>query len=126
MGLETSWGIACCSTCPNHPFCSPVSGNCYNYKGKHYYSSCSAQTSGQNCCSMCGNWPFCSPVSGRCYANQAKSYYQTCASQAPQQTSFNPSNPGMPAQSQQTPSQSFPSQAVMPQQQSGPMQQTMP
>merc|ERR1712050_525166 len=79
--LESSWGSSCCSACSSHPFCSPRSGNCYNYQGKAYYTSCSAQGSRQNCCSHCGSAPFCSPVSGRCYANMAKNYYQSCSQQ---------------------------------------------
>ena len=34
------WGIPCCSHCPNHPFCSPNSGNCYNGQYKPYYVGC--------------------------------------------------------------------------------------
>merc|ERR1712178_522521 len=81
MSLESSWGSGCCAACPNHPFCSPVSGNCYNYQGKAYYTGCSAQPTRQSCCNYCGGSAFCSPVSGRCYANMAKNYYQSCLQQ---------------------------------------------
>ena len=32
----------CCGSCDGKPFCSPISGNCYDEKGKHYYLACAA------------------------------------------------------------------------------------
>jgi len=36
-----SAGGSCCSWCPHHGYCSPVSHSCYHSKRKGYYHSCS-------------------------------------------------------------------------------------
>merc|ERR1719343_1686166 len=39
--LSAAAASACCSWCPYHGYCSPVSHSCYNSRRKHYYHSCS-------------------------------------------------------------------------------------
>lgn len=73
-------GFECCSRCPNHSFCSPQSGNCYNRQYKSYYIGCGGGGGGIQCCSKCPHHPFCSPHSGNCYNGKYKSYYIGCGS----------------------------------------------
>mmetsp|Transcript_7777 Transcript_7777/g.19214 ORF Transcript_7777/g.19214 Transcript_7777/m.19214 type:complete len:907 (-) Transcript_7777:109-2829(-) len=66
---------ACCSGaligCSG--FCSPQSGNCYPWKKKSYYVSCTS------CCGNCQGEPFCSPQSGNCYSWKRRDYYESCS-----------------------------------------------
>merc|ERR1719343_1717328 len=39
--LSAAAASACCSWCPHHGYCSPVSHSCYRSRRKHYYHSCS-------------------------------------------------------------------------------------
>merc|ERR1712192_106188 len=39
--LSAAAASTCCSWCPHHGYCSPVSHSCYHSRRKHYYDSCS-------------------------------------------------------------------------------------
>merc|ERR1712151_1248490 len=68
----------CCSACGTQNFCSPVSNQCYGFKKKDYYLTCSAGSTADvsspaptpapdsanatTCCTACGKG-FCSPES---------------------------------------------------------------
>jgi hypothetical protein len=70
---------SCCGTCANKGgFCSPLSGNCYEWKNKDYYETC-CEAAAPKCCSDCaGKKSFYSPSSGNCYRTKAKDYYEAC------------------------------------------------
>jgi len=81
----------CCQKCGGKGFCSPKSGQCYDWKKKDYYLTCGiaegeepspAETPVEEppaCCGKCGKKGFCSPKSGQCYDWKKKDYYASCA-----------------------------------------------
>eukprot|EP00929_Paragymnodinium_shiwhaense_P067072 TRINITY_DN3374_c0_g1_i1.p1 TRINITY_DN3374_c0_g1~~TRINITY_DN3374_c0_g1_i1.p1 ORF type:complete len:858 (-),score=173.85 TRINITY_DN3374_c0_g1_i1:271-2844(-) len=83
---------SCCNECLGQPFCSPMSGICYDQKRKDYYHSCSGMApppppdglapppapAPASCCGGCPKAAFCSPVSKNCYSFKRKHYYETC------------------------------------------------
>eukprot|EP00929_Paragymnodinium_shiwhaense_P100360 TRINITY_DN6261_c0_g3_i1.p1 TRINITY_DN6261_c0_g3~~TRINITY_DN6261_c0_g3_i1.p1 ORF type:complete len:398 (-),score=104.13 TRINITY_DN6261_c0_g3_i1:302-1495(-) len=70
---------SCCNKCGGK-YCSPVSGNCYDWQRKDYYENCkNAKPSPPQCCTDCaGKLGYFSPNSGNCYKSKAKDYYQEC------------------------------------------------
>jgi len=101
----SAWG-SCCSWCPHHGYCSPVSHSCYHSKRKGYYHSCSWYTAPNatmddntslqlqnttsslsaaaayawgSCCSWCPHHGYCSPESHSCYHSKRKDYYHSCS-----------------------------------------------
>mmetsp|Transcript_135305 Transcript_135305/g.432045 ORF Transcript_135305/g.432045 Transcript_135305/m.432045 type:complete len:87 (-) Transcript_135305:20-280(-) len=39
-GKGPAQGVTCCTRCPNHAWCSPLTEQCYNAKVKTYYLPC--------------------------------------------------------------------------------------
>jgi len=68
LSADASWYGYCCGRCPHHPYCSPNSGNCYGWKNKNYYTSCSGSGSAPACVDshqMCHDWA----ARGECHLN---------------------------------------------------------
>merc|ERR1712107_320418 len=78
---------SCCANCDSEAWCSPNSGNCYTWKKRDYYESCtpSQPVSGSDpsCCGNCESEAWCSPNSGNCYTWKKKDYYESCTPSQP-------------------------------------------
>merc|ERR1712232_514501 len=68
---------ACCASCGDKGYCSPISGGCYDWKKKDYYETCFTGLAA--CCGSCEGVGFCSPQSGKCYSEKKKTYYESCS-----------------------------------------------